>query len=56
MQILVKLITLVIFCVIIKLMNKKSGENGFITMIVVMVLIIVAVIAFAYMRVKAKNG
>ncbi len=37
-------------------MEKQSKQQGFITMIVIMTLIIIAVVAFAYMRVKAKNG
>lgn len=36
--------------------SKNGAEDGFITMIVVMLVIIIAVVAFAYMRVKAKNG
>lgn len=37
-------------------MNKRPNEHGFITMIVVMIIVIGAVVAFAYLRVRAKNG
>ena len=36
-------------------MNKKSNEQGFITMLLLMIVVIGAIVIFAYLRVKSNQ-
>ena len=36
-------------------MNKKSNEQGFVTMLLLMIVIIGAIVVFAYLRVKSNQ-
>lgn len=36
-------------------MNKKSNEQGFVTMLLLMIVIIGVIVVFAYLRVKSNQ-
>jgi Tfp pilus assembly protein PilX len=36
--------------------RKKTNERGFITMILIITIVIIAVVALAFMRVRANQG